>query len=229
MAQIVGHRGAAGYAPENTLLAFQRAMDLGCKAVEMDARLSKDGVAVVFHDAKVDRMTDGRGLVKKMTVAQLKALRCPHGQRIPTLQEVIDLCKGKAKMLIELKAAGTADAVARLVAENGIESEVVVLSFKIKLLKRIKRLNPRLKVNYLFFRKPLRLWGLVKKVPLEYIGPRMKAATPKLVDKAHALGRRVYVYVVNSLSDGDGFARLNVDAICTDYPKLFLHRKGRRK
>ncbi len=228
MAQIVGHRGAAGHAPENTLLSFRTAIEIGCRAVEMDAHLSKDGEVIVIHDAKVDRVTDGRGSVRRMTVPELKSLRLAQGQRLPTLREVISLCKGKVQMHIELKARGTAEPVAELIQEFGVEAEVVILSFKIGLLKRIKRLNPRLRVTYLFLRKPLRLWSIVKKVPIDVIGPRMRLATDKLVRRAHDLGCKVYVHVVNDPAAAERLTAMHVDAFCTDFPKLFQRHKPKR-
>jgi len=224
---IIGHRGAAGHAPENTLLSFKKAIELGCQAVEMDVHLSKDGEVVVIHDSKVDRVTGMNGKVKKMTLAELKKLYCPMHQCLPTLQEVIDLCRGRIRMFIELKAKGTPDAVAKIIAANKIEHEVVILSFKIGLLKRIKRLNSKLKVIYLFYRKPLRLWHRVKSVPLDYIGTRLKVATAKLVRRAHQLRRRVYIYDVNDVMAGLKLKNWKVDAICTDYPILFT--KPRRR
>jgi len=227
MIEIIGHRGAAGHAPENTLLSFKKAIELGCGAVELDVHLSKDGEVVVIHDPKTDRVTGMSGKVKKMTIAELKHLYCPLNQCLPTLQEVIDLCRGKVRMFIELKARGTPDAVARLIAANRIEHEVVILSFKLGLLKRIKKLNPQLKVIYLFYRKPLRLWRQVKKFRIDYVGTRLKAATAKLIRQAHHLRRRVYVYDVNDVLAGLKLKKWKVDAICTDYPILFAkpHRR----
>ena len=227
MVEIIGHRGAAGHAPENTLLSFKKAIELGCQAVEFDVHLSKDGEPVVIHDAKVDRVTGMSGKVRKMTVTELKRLYCPLDQCLPTLQEVIDLCRGRVKMFIELKAKGTPEAVARVITENNIEHEVVILSFKIRLLKRIKKINPRLKVNYLFFRKPLRLWRMVRKNRIDFIGTRLKAATARLVRQAHRFRCRVYIYDVNDVLAGMKLKEWKVDAICTDYPILFT--KPRRK
>jgi len=229
MVQIIGHRGAAGHAPENTLLSFKKAIELGCQAVEFDVHLSKDGEPVVIHDAKVDRVTGMSGKVKKMTMAELRKLCCPLNQGLPTLQEVIDLCRGRVRMFIELKARGTPEAVARVVAANNVEHEVVVLSFKIGLLKRIKKLNPKLKVNYLFFRKPLRLWRLVRKNRIDFIGTRLQAATARLVRQAHRLRCRVYVYDVNDVLAGTRLKEWKVDAICTDYPILFTRPRRRRR
>jgi glycerophosphoryl diester phosphodiesterase len=117
--KIVGHRGAEGYAPENTLLSFEKAIELGCDRAELDVRLSKDGEIFVMHDAAVDRTTDGHGLVAEMTGDELKNLNCPSGQKIPTLQEAIDVCKGKIDLQIELKAGeGLAEKVNGLITKT---------------------------------------------------------------------------------------------------------------
>lgn len=229
MPLIVGHRGAAGYAPENTLRSFEKALEIGCRAVECDVHLTKDGVPVVIHDAKVDRVTDGKGKVCKMTLAQLKALKCPLGQRLPTLKEVIRLCRGRARLYIELKAKGTAEPVVRLIEEAGLVSECLILSFKVGLLKRVKQLNPRIRVNYLFYRKPLRLWKRVKELRLNFIGPRLKIATAKLIEKAHKMNRKVYVYGISSAEAAARMRHWKVDAFCTDFPALFLRRPDKRR
>ena len=99
MSIVLGHRGASGYAPENTLEAFKLAMDMGADGFELDVHLSKDGELVVIHDETVDRTTDGTGFVGEMTLAQLKALDAWNhkegyqGARIPTLAEVYDLIR----------------------------------------------------------------------------------------------------------------------------------------
>ena len=121
--RIVAHRGGAGDAPENTLLAFKKAIDLGCDVVELDVRLTKDNQVVVIHDDDIDRTTNGRGKVAKMTLKQIKKFNCEEKQKIPTLQEVIDLCKGKIDIYIELKAEKTAKPVYDLIIENDILSK----------------------------------------------------------------------------------------------------------
>lgn len=227
MQHLVGHRGAAGYAPENTLLSFAKAIELGCHAVEFDVRLSRDGVAVVIHDAKVNRVTNGHGKVSRMTWAELRALRCPLNQNLPTLEEVVALCKGQAKMFIEIKAAKAARPVVETIRAHKLEQEVVVLSFNARVLKHVKKLEPRLRVCLLYYRKPLRLWSLVKSIPLNYIGPRFKLANARLVAKAHRLRRRVFVYGVNDMEAGTCIKEWRVDAVCTDFPILF-QRSPRR-
>ncbi len=233
MVKIVGHRGAAGYAPENTLLSFQTAIDMGCDKVEFDVRLSKDKEVVVIHDARVSRVTDGKGFVHKMTLAELKKLNCSQNQKIPTLQEVINLCKDKIDLQIELKAKGTPQVVNRIILRNNLEKNVVIISFNVGLLKEIKNLNPKLKVGLLFPKfkvSPLfkfysqRLWRLANKIPLDFICPRYNIATKEIVNKAHQLGKSVHAYHVNNQNTGNKLMAMGVDEIGTDFPKLFLDR-----
>ncbi len=224
MVKIVGHRGAAGYAPENTLLSFQRAIDIGCDRTELDVRLSKNGELVVIHDANVSRVTDGKGMVAGMTLEKLKELHCSDNQKLPTLQEVVDLCKGKISLQIELKVAETPRAVLQVLVENGIGDDVVITSFDTGLLTEMKSLNPALQVGLLFDRVPNGLWGLVEKIPLDFIGAKYTCVTTELVDRAHALGVKVYAYHVDRKDVGDRLIALGVNEIGTDFPKLFLDR-----
>ena len=93
---IIGHRGAMGYEPENTLRSFQKALDLGVDMIEFDVHLCKSGELVVFHDEKVNRTTNGQGYIAQKSLEKLKELDAGQGEKIPTLEEVLDLVKGKA-------------------------------------------------------------------------------------------------------------------------------------
>jgi glycerophosphoryl diester phosphodiesterase len=222
MARIIGHRGAAGYAPENTLLSFQTAIEIGCDATEMDVRLSKDGRVVVIHDEEVSRVTDGEGFVCEMTLAKLKKLNCPEKQKIPTLQEVIDLCKGKIDLLIELKARGTPAKVNRIIVKNKITENVAVISFNYELLREIKKFNPKLKAGLLFEECTEEIWKLVEEIPLDFIGPRGDIVNKGIVDRAHKMGKIVHAYHVNNKNAGNELLTLGVDEIGTNFPKLFI-------
>ncbi len=107
---VIAHRGASGYAPENTLASIRKGLDMGADMVEIDIHLSKDGEVVVIHDATLERTTDGTGKVQSKTLEELKKLNAGSWfgkefsqEKIPTLKEVIDLMDGKALLLIELK------------------------------------------------------------------------------------------------------------------------------
>jgi glycerophosphoryl diester phosphodiesterase len=226
---IVGHRGAAGHAPENTLLSFQTAINLGCGRTEMDVRLSSDNVAVLIHDKNAKSTTNGKGLIKNKTFAEIKELDCEKGQKIPTLDEAINLCKGKIPLVIELKARGTPAKVNEAIEKNNIKTDTIIISYKRELLKEIKELNPELKVGLLY--KDLRnkffhrsIWNTLKQIPLDYICPRSNLVTKKLVKKAHELNLKVYAFRVNSLKTFKKMEKMGVDEIGTDYPKLFINK-----
>jgi glycerophosphoryl diester phosphodiesterase len=221
---IIGHKGAAGYAPENTILSFQKAIEIGCRVTELDVRLSKDGYAVVIHDEEVSRVTDGKGLVREMSLLELKNLNCPEGQKIPTLQEVVDLCKGKIDLLIELKAPGTPDKVNQIIVENNIEKNVAILSFYPDLLREMKKLNSFLKIGLLFEEYSEKIWQLVEEIPADFIGPEVRIVTVEIVEKTHTLGRKVYTFIVNDEELANRLFSSGVEGIVTDFPGLFLDK-----
>ena len=220
MAIIVGHKGAAGYAPENTITSFKTAIDIGCDRTELDVRLSKDNQLVVIHDDEVSRLTDGTGLVNEMTLSELQELKCAGNEHIPTLQEVVDVCKDKIDLQIELKAEGTPQPVSDLIARNGIEDQVVITSFQADLLAEIKKLNPRLRVGLLFRTEEVMadIWNLINSIPLDFLAPFSGIITTEFVAKAHSLGQRVYAYRVNDKELADKLIAMGVDELGTDFP-----------
>ena len=224
MAIIVGHKGAAGYAPENTIKSFKAAIEIGCDRSELDVRLTKDGQVVVFHDKDVSELTNGSGLVSEMTLLELKRLNCRDDEKIPTLQEVIDVCKDKIDLQIELKGEGTPNLVNNLILKNDIVDQVVITSFKIDLLKEIKKINPKLKVGLLFWTDETLadIWNLTDSIPLDFLAPFSEIITMEFVVKAHSFGKKVYAYRVNNKELGDKLISIGVDEIGTDFPKIFI-------
>ncbi|MEO0292645.1 MAG: glycerophosphodiester phosphodiesterase family protein [candidate division WOR-3 bacterium] len=219
---IIGHKGAAGYAPENTILSFQKAIEIGCKVVELDVRLSKDGEVVVFHDEEVSRVTDGEGFVREMSLIELKKLNCGEGQKIPTLQDVIDFCKGRMDLLIELKAPGTPKKVNQIIVKNNFEKNVTIISFYPELLMEIKELNPSLKLGLLLEEYLEKLWILTEEIPVDFILPEERIVTKEIVEKAHILKKKVFAFTVNREDLANKLFSLGVDGIITDFPGLFL-------
>ena len=222
MIEIIGHRGAAGYAPENTLLSFQTAIDLGCDVAELDVRMSQDGIAVVIHDETVSRVTDGMGFVSHKTLLELQALHCAEGQKIPTLLEVIRICKGKIRLQIELKEKGTPRSVEKIVSDNQMENDVSITSFDLTLLQEITSLNSLLSVGLLFHTYSEEVWECAETVPLTFIGLRYTSLTKEIVATAHKKNLLVYAYHVKSKESGNEMLSLGVDKIGTAFPKLFI-------
>jgi len=227
MTIIVGHRGACGYAPENTLKSFRTAIDIGCDRAELDVRMTKDNQIVVIHDEEVSKPTNGRVFVKDLTLAELKELSLDRGEKIPTLQEVIDVCKNKINLQIELKADGTPAAVNQHILRNKLENQVVITSFNDHWLKEIKNLNPNLKVGLLIHKDEAlnNAWTQVISIPLDFFALFHELITKELIDKAHALGKIVHGYAVNDKAAGDKLMSMGIDSIGTDYPKLFIPHK----
>ena len=119
----IGHRGADGYKPENTLISFQKAIDLNVDGIELDVHLSLDGELMVIHDETIDRTTNGKGYVNKMTLQELKGFRINNNQEIPKLKEVFDLVNHQCFINIELKGIGTAKPVVDLIEEYVVEKD----------------------------------------------------------------------------------------------------------
>jgi len=136
---IMGHRGAAALEPENTLLSIGRAIEIGVNAVEIDVRLSKDKEIVVMHDSTLDRTTDGTGPVCNFTIDELKKLDAGNGQRIPTLQEVIDFIDNKVELVIELKEEGTFKSVYKLIKRNKYRKQCICDLFLAQVCEDCKR------------------------------------------------------------------------------------------
>ena len=115
----IGHRGACGYEPENTLLSFKKAIELGADFIELDVHLSEDKHLIVIHDYTLDKTTKGKGKVSEKTLKEIKSYRTKEkNQQIPTLQEVIKAVKGKAKLNIEIKGVNPAKEVAKLIKKK---------------------------------------------------------------------------------------------------------------
>ena len=137
----IGHRGAAGHAPENTIAAIHRGIALGVDFVEMDVRCSRDGRLVVMHDATVDRTTDGSGLVEEMTWTELERLDAGGGERVPSVEAALAAASGVGVML-EIKAAGIGTDLVRAVRASGFAGEVMYASFLHAEILEIRRMDP---------------------------------------------------------------------------------------
>jgi len=242
----IGHRGASGHEPENTLRSIRRALALGANGIEIDVRLTRDGELAVFHDARLSRVTDGGGLLARRTLAELRQLDAGKGEKIPTLREVLDLLAGRAWLNIELKAPGTGAAVLRE-AERAIREggwnprDLVVSSFDRGELAAMLRCAgtsetaglaktgrspgvPRVPfgIGVLVSRRPASLARLAAPLGATSLHLPRRLAIPTLITRAHSLGLRVYVFTVN---DGAEIARLKsmgVDGVFTDFPERAL-------
>jgi glycerophosphoryl diester phosphodiesterase len=219
---VVGHRGAASYEPENTLKSFDKAVSLGVGAIEFDVHLSSDGEVVVIHDETVDRTTNGKGAVKDMSFDRLRKLDAGEGEQIPSLQEVIDLYKDKALMLIELKAEGTAKPVVDILNKSEAWDKVIVISFLHDLVKEVKQLDKRIKTGVLFVGRPINANRLAKDVKADALVMLYKTVDKRIVREAHKEGLKVFIWNIDDKSEVKEYVKLGVDAISSNKPDIVI-------
>lgn len=219
----IGHRGAAGYEPENTLRSFQKAFDFGVDMVECDVHCTRDGELMVMHDKTVNRTTGGKGAIAKKLLSELKTLSIDENQTIPTLDEVLKIINKQAGINIELKGKNTATAVARLI-QNYVNKDgwsydhFMVSSFDHRQLIDFKQKCPRIKIGVLYHRRPYLLKKIVERFGAYSINLPYHHLNQKLVDNIHAAGLKVFVYTVNKPSDISYVKSLGVDGIISDFP-----------
>ncbi len=229
----LAHRGARAVAPQNTLAAFERAVDLGADGIELDVRLSADGVPVVIHDATVDATTDGRGRVAAMTLAQLKRLDAGAwfdaafaGERVPTLEEVLEAFADRLLLNLELKSAGLRDdalerAVAALIERHEMSERVLVSCFNPLALRRIKQLDPHLPVGLLSAAETsfaLRRRWSASIAPHEARHPEHTIVDADYIAWARQHGYRVVTWTVDEPDEMRRLIDLGVDGIITNRP-----------
>lgn len=231
---ILGHRGSPLEAPENTLPSFIKALEQGADGIELDVHLTSDGAAVVAHNYSLQKTTDGRGLLVRRTLAQLKLLDAGAyfsggyaGTRIPTLQEVIEALDRKAFIMIEIKTylgganRRTAGAVAAAAAAGDLYKRTVISSFNPLILKWVKQADCRLAVGWLHSsifpvfpgRSSFALFGTP-----DVLHPFHKFVNKKYMEHAGRFGCRVIPWTVNEVSDFKRMIGLGVDGVITDRP-----------
>ncbi len=233
---VFAHRGASAHAPENTLAAFKLAHEQGADGIEFDVKLTKDGQVVAFHDPSLARTSNGTGRISEYTLEALKQLDAGswfnekfRGERIPTLAEIFETVGSQLFMNIELTNYATpfdslVEKVAELVKRYRQEEHVIYSSFFPHNLIRAAQLTPGLPRGQLALPGPAgwwqRRWGRFLSIQAEH--PYSQDVSAQNVDRAHHLGRRVYVWTVNNPTEMLRLQALGVDGIFTDDPQLAL-------
>ncbi len=233
---FIAHRGYSASYPENTLAAFNGAIDAGAHMIELDVCLSRDRHLVVIHDETVDRTTNGTGAVKALTMDQLDRLDAGswfdprfNTERLPTLARVLDTAKGHLLVNIEIKpeafeADGPADAVERqvlnLVCEKNMLDEVLVSSFEWQMLENLRILEPGIALG-LLAEAPAdeRLRRCYQRINGFSWHPDFRVLTRQQVDSLHDLGARVFPYAVDGRIDSLGMLAMGVDGMIVDDPR----------
>jgi len=215
----IGHRGAAGYEPENTLRSFRKALDLGVDMIEFDVHRIKTGQLVIIHDDFVDRTTNGRGPVADYSFASLRKLTAGRGEKIPTLDEALDSIIGRAKVNIEIKGSGVAEALVPIIQLRNIFDQVLVSSFKYDQLLIVKELEPKIPLALLSEEYRLAPFlDLSQQLSAKDINVNLIFVDPQYVQTIHQAGLRMNVYTANDPVDIQRMKDYGVDGIFSDYP-----------
>jgi len=218
---IVAHRGASAYEPENTIRSFERAFQLGADFVELDIRLSKDGALVVIHDEAVDRTTNGSGLVRDLTLNQLKLLDAGKGEKIPTLNEVLErFNEEKHKFFIEAKEPGLEEKLLETIVKHEAQNRVTVTSFYHSLLKKIRERRKDIECGVIFACQPVNPEKLAKDAEANILLPKFQYVDEEMVRRAHKNNLSIIPWSINNKRDAEKMININVDGIVTDKPDL---------
>ena len=217
----IGHRGAAGYEPENTLRSFEKAIALGVDMIELDIHRTKDGRLVVIHDETVDRTTSGTGKVSDMTLAEILELDAGLGEKIPTLESAIDAVRGRVPLDIEVKDAGLSEALGGLFAKKisaGAEAEDFIVSSFMPGELSERDYPSGVRRILLVDKEPLAGIETAADLKCWGIGPRAETVDEDLLAKAHATGLKVVPWTADDAPLIKRLEKLGVDGIFSNFP-----------
>jgi glycerophosphoryl diester phosphodiesterase len=228
----IAHRGASGHAPENTLGAFRLAAKMGARFIETDLRLTRDGHVVAVHDATVNRTTNGRGWVSRMSLAKIRELdagahfagakRSPLAERIPTLEEILGFAReARTGCYLELKSRarqGLEEKVIRALRATKMSSRSVIISFRATTLRTVRDLDPSITTGFIVERPTARFIFLAQRIGTRQLLPRADRTTASLVAAARRAKLAVVPWTVNDPTSMRRLIAAGVQGIITNYP-----------
>jgi len=237
---VIGHRGAPAYAPENTMVSFEKALDLGADLLELDVQLSRDGELVVMHDADVSRTTDGQGRIAELTLAQIRRLDAGawfgadfRGQRVPLLSEVLAWARGRTPLIIEIKrrlrpVPGIERKVVAALRDHGMVGDVMVTSFNHLSVKLVKELEPSLATGIHYNARLVDTVGAARAALTDSVRFDWRYWTAELVDEVHAAGLGANTaYPGSDEKEIESLVQMGLDSLCINCPdKLRVYVDG---
>lgn len=241
--QLIAHRGASAYAPENTISSIEKALEYQSAYIEIDVHMTSDGEVVAIHDSTIDRTSNGSGNVSDHTLAELKQMDFGSwfgdpfkGEEIPTLEEVLKAINRKAVLIIELKSGGDKykDIEKKIVGKikkMGLESHVILKSFSYAILNEFEDIAPEMKRLYCTFwgnawltiDNFLRFKGIFEGASFQYLQVHKYFLTDSIIKEAHERNIKVVVWDVHDKGSMEEFAKMGVDFIETDNPDFVHH------
>ena len=219
----IGHRGAKGHEPENTLISFQKAIDLTVDGIELDVHFSKDGEIIVIHDETIDRTTNGKGFVNKLSLTELKESRIENEHEIPTLAEVFDLINQQCLVNVEIKGKGMTKPVVELI-ESYVENKnwkydrFLVSSFDWIALLDIHLLNPEIPLGVLTEYDLDLAFAFAKFIDAKSVHAYYHLLSEKMTLQMQEQGLQVFAWTVNEPEDIQKIKSFKVNGIISDFP-----------
>jgi glycerophosphoryl diester phosphodiesterase len=218
----IGHRGAMGHEPENTLLSIHKAIALGVDAIEIDVH-NLDHNLVVIHDRDLARTTNGSGYLEHNSFAYVRSLDAGKGEQVPTLEEVFETVDRQVIINIELKGSNTAKLVISLIQTyikaGWSYTDFVVSSFDHDQLHQVKKICPEIITGMLIYGLPWQYLASAQEIQASLLIPNLDYVNSKMIESAHQQGLQVWVYTVNQPDDLKLMRALGVDGIFTNYPE----------
>ena len=237
----IAHRGASGSCPENTRVAFEKALESGVDMIEVDCQLSKDGHVVVFHDEGLSRIAGVKGLVRGKSLKQLKKLdvgirfkKSFKGERILALEEVLEIVAGHADLNVDIKPAprgplGIELKILFILSHYGYLERTVLSSFDYRSLRRVRELAPEARVGLLYRdgmrENPFEVAGEIGAFSLHI---EKDIAAPAILERARKSGLKTFVWTVNEVAEMERFLSLGAHGLISDFPERFWKIKPRR-
>jgi glycerophosphoryl diester phosphodiesterase len=218
--KIIAHRGASFFSAENTLRSFQQAIDFGSDMVELDVQITKDDQLIVLHDTTIDRISEGTGMVKNFTLADVRKLNIFGKEKIPTLEEVFDFLIGKAKIVIDLKPADSIPHLLRYLKSKKIRDSVLVSSFDGEIIKNIKNFDRKIAVGLICRMYRKKYVDFCRQYKIDFIHPHHRFLNRKKIGKIKKSKLGVNVWTVNYKRDIKRVLGWDVDGIITDRSRM---------
>ena len=228
--RVFGHRGAMGYAPENTMASFAKAVALGVDAIELDVHLTADDEVVVIHDHQLERTTNGRGAVRQHTLDQLRRLDAGAwfgtefaGERVPTLDEVVDWARGRCVVDVEIKGGPAPyprieERVVDILGRHRMLDQAIVISFDHPTVARVKALAPDLATGVLYMCRPVDPLQLARAAQANALFPDRWDCTKDDVELAHSADLSVHPWSTSEPAEIRALLAMGVDSITSNHP-----------
>ncbi|WP_083243882.1 glycerophosphodiester phosphodiesterase [Formosa sp. Hel1_33_131] len=234
--KIIAHRGFSGIAPENTLIAFQKAIDCKADYFELDVHKTKNDSIVVIHNSSVDETSSNgfKGEIAELNYSDLRAVNVGYSrkfgdiyknEKIPTLREALALAKGKIKVCIEIKVFGTEKEVLKIVNDLGVKEDVIIFSFKYPVLAKIRQLDTDISILWLINKADNMTLEYAKIIESNAIGVGPETTiTKESLNFAHENAIEVWKWTVNKEDEMQRLIDLGLDGIITDFPDKALKK-----